>query len=139
MLRHLLVKIINSHTSGASIEPCTLWQINYFYAMNIFGSNILCNNNPKVFAGIGSAMFHTSFEHTFIFSGSLHHITLNAINWNKFGQSILPNKREFKKNQVPLLFQHFPKGKQMLNFHKGRLLPKWPKNKKFNLKFSFKL
>ena len=40
--------------------------------------------------------------------------------------------RECKKNHVPLLFWQFPKGKQMANFNKGRLLPKWSKYKKFN-------
>ena len=33
-------------------------------------------------------------------------------------------------------FQHYPRGKQMDDYNKGRVLPKWSKNKKFNTKFS---
>ena len=43
------------------------------------------------------------------------------------------------EKQSSTAFLHFASGKQMANFDKGRLLPKWPKNRKFNVKFSFKL
>ena len=46
--------------------------------------------------------------------------------------------KEFKKKSFTA-FQHFCRGKQMDNFDKGRLLPKQPKNKKFNIKLSFQL
>ena len=44
--------------------------------------------------------------------------------------------RDCKKNQVALFLT---KGIQVEDFNEGRLLPKWPKNWKFNIKFRSQL
>ena len=48
-------------------------------------------------------------------------------------------KRECWKNQVQLLAQRFHRWKEMANFNKDRLLPKWPRIQKFNFQLYIKL